>query len=134
MNRTELIDALAARFEGNRAAAKHALDSVVDTITREVAKGEKVAITGFGSFEKKLRPARLVRNPRTGEKVTSKKTFVPKFTAGSELKDVVAGVKNLPKMSMDSLASLKSGRASKPVAAKVTKIAETPAASAPAPS
>ena len=51
---------LAARFEGNRKAAAHALESVLDTITREVAKGEKVAITGFGSFEKRVRDARWV--------------------------------------------------------------------------
>ena len=55
MNKSQLIDTLAARFEGNRKAAAHALDSVLDTITREVAKGEKVAITGFGSFEKRVR-------------------------------------------------------------------------------
>ena len=66
MNKTQLIDALAARFEGNRKAAAHALESVLDTITREVAKGEKVAITGFGSFEKRVREARWVRNPHTG--------------------------------------------------------------------
>jgi DNA-binding protein HU-beta len=63
VNKSQLIDTLAARFEGNRRAAAHALDSVLDTITREVAKGEKVAITGFGSFEKKVRDARWVRNP-----------------------------------------------------------------------
>jgi DNA-binding protein HU-beta len=51
VNKSQLIDALAARYEGNKKAAAHALESVLDTITREVAKGEKVAITGFGSFE-----------------------------------------------------------------------------------
>jgi DNA-binding protein HU-beta len=51
VNKSQLIDTLAARFEGNRKQAAHALESVLDTITREVAKGEKVAITGFGSFE-----------------------------------------------------------------------------------
>ena len=63
VNKSELIDALAARYEGNRKQAAHALESVLDTITREVAKGEKVAITGFGSFEKAVRNARWVRNP-----------------------------------------------------------------------
>ena len=98
MNKSELIDALAARYEGNRKQASHALDSVLDTITREVAKGEKVAITGFGSFEKAVRNARWVRNPQTGERMKSKKKAVPKFSAGKELKDVVAGVKKLPKL------------------------------------
>ncbi len=97
MNKSQLIDALAARFEGNRRDAKHALESVLDTITREIAKGEKVAITGFGSFEKRVRDARWVRNPRTGERIKAKKTAVPKFNAGAELKAVVSGAKKLPK-------------------------------------
>ena len=98
MNKTELIDALAARYEGNRKQAAHALESVLDTITREVAKGEKVAITGFGSFEKAVRNARWVRNPQTGERIKSKKKSVPKFSAGKELKDVISGAKKLPKL------------------------------------
>ena len=98
MNKTELIDALAARYEGNRKQAAHALESVLDTITREVAKGEKVAITGFGSFEKAVRNARWVRNPQTGERMKSKKKSVPKFSAGKELKDVISGAKKLPKL------------------------------------
>ena len=98
MNKTELIDALAARYEGNRKQAQHALESVLDTITREVAKGEKVAITGFGSFEKAVRNARWVRNPQTGERIKSKKKSVPKFSAGKELKDVISGAKKLPKL------------------------------------
>ena len=98
MNKTELIDALSARYEGNRKQAAHALESVLDTITREVAKGEKVAITGFGSFEKAVRNARWVRNPQTGERIKSKKKSVPKFSAGKELKDVISGAKKLPKL------------------------------------
>jgi DNA-binding protein HU-beta len=98
VNKSQLIDSLAARFEGNRRAAAHALESVLDTITREVAKGEKVAITGFGSFEKRVRDARWVRNPRTGERIKAKKTAVPKFNAGAELKAVVSGAKKLPKL------------------------------------
>ena len=87
MNKTQLIEALSTRYEGNKKAAAHALESVLDTITREVAKGEKVAITGFGSFEKAVRNARWVRNPQTGERMKSKKKAVPKFSAGKELKD-----------------------------------------------
>jgi len=98
VNKSELIDALAARYEGNRKQAAHALESVLDTITREVAKGEKVAITGFGSFEKAVRNARWVRNPQTGERMKSKKKSVPKFSAGKELKDVISGAKKLPRL------------------------------------
>ncbi len=97
MNKSQLIDTLSARFEGNRKQAAHALEAVLDTITREVAKGEKVAITGFGSFEKRIREARWVRNPQTGARMKAKKTAVPKFTAGQDLKNVVSGAKKLPK-------------------------------------
>ena len=98
MNKNQLIDALAARFGGNKKAARHALESVLDTITREVAKGEKVAITGFGSFEKRVRNARMVRNPQTGERIKAKAKQVPKFTAGQDLKNIVSGAKKLPKL------------------------------------
>jgi DNA-binding protein HU-beta len=100
VNKSQFIDALAARFEGNRKQAQHALESVLDTITREVAKGEKVAITGFGSFEKRVREARWVRNPQTGARIKAKKTAVPKFTAGAELKNVVSGAKKLPSVTL----------------------------------
>ncbi|SDC67322.1 HU family DNA-binding protein [Nocardioides lianchengensis] len=100
MNKSQLIDALAARYEGNKKAAAHALESVLDTITREVAKGEKVAITGFGSFEKRVRDARWVRNPQTGERIKAKKKSVPKFTPGADLKNVVSGAKKLPKLTL----------------------------------
>jgi DNA-binding protein HU-beta len=92
VNKSQLIETLSNQF-GNRKAAKHALETVIDTITRELAKGEKVAITGFGAFEKHVRPARMVRNPRTGERTRAKKTAVPKFRPGAELKAVVSGEK-----------------------------------------
>jgi DNA-binding protein HU-beta len=105
VNKSQLIDTLADRFEGNRKQAAHALESVIDTITREVAKGEKVAITGFGSFEKRIRDARWVRNPRTGERIKAKKTAIPKFSAGADLKAVVSGAKKLPKLTLAAAAS-----------------------------
>ncbi len=117
MNKSQLIDTLAARYEGNRKAAAHALESVLDTITREVAKGEKVAITGFGSFEKRIRPARTVRNPRTGERIKAKKTAVPKFNAGADLKAVVSGAKKLPKLTLNAA----TGTAKKAAAMAPTK-------------
>lgn len=98
VNKSQLIDALSARYEGNRKQAAHALDSVLDTITREVARGEKVAITGFGSFEKAVRNARWVRNPQTGQRMKSKKRAVPKFTAGQDLKNIISGAKKLPRL------------------------------------
>ena len=122
MNKSQLIDTLAARYEGNRKAAREALENVLDTIMREVAKGEKVAITGFGSFEKRIRPARTVRNPRTGESIKAKKTAVPKFNAGAELKAVVSGAKKLPKLTLNAATGTAKAAAgtAKKTAAKAT--------------
>ncbi len=77
MNKSQLVDKLAQRFEGNRKQASHALESVLDTITREMARGEKVAITGFGSFERKVRKAGTARYPATGAKIRTTKKNVP---------------------------------------------------------
>ncbi|HET6987054.1 MAG TPA: HU family DNA-binding protein [Kribbella sp.] len=99
MNKSQLVEALAVHFDGNRRQAQHALESVIDTVERELTKkGGKVAITGFGAFEAIERGARIVRNPRTGETKRAKKTVVPKFRAGAELKAVVSGAKKLPKL------------------------------------
>jgi DNA-binding protein HU-beta len=131
VNKSQLVDALSTRFEGNRRAAAHALESVLDTITREVAKGEKVAITGFGSFEKRVREARMVRNPRTGERIRAKKTSVPKFTAGAELKNVVSGAKKLPKL-VEAAASAPGRAAAAVSSAKKTATSAAKKATAPA--
>jgi DNA-binding protein HU-beta len=99
VNKSQLVEALAVHFDGNRRSAQHALESVIDTVQRELTKkGGKVAITGFGAFEAIERGARMVRNPRTGETKRAKKTVVPKFRAGAELKAVVSGAKKLPKI------------------------------------
>ena len=94
MNRAELIEAVAARL-GDRKAAVAAVDAFIDTVTRTVAKGERVAIAGFGVFEKLVRPARFVRNPRTGERIKAKKSAVPRFRPGAGFKEVVNGDKKL---------------------------------------
>ncbi|HZY00786.1 MAG TPA: HU family DNA-binding protein [Dermatophilaceae bacterium] len=98
MNKGELIDALESRLGGKKAAAS-AVQEVLDVIIRTVAKGEKVGITGFGTFEKALRAARIGRNPRTGASVKIKKTAVPKFKAGTQFRAVVADPRQLPKTS-----------------------------------
>ena len=97
MNKAQLIEALAHHYDGNKTEAGKALNAVVETITRQTAAGEKVSITGFGVFEKVHRAARMVRNPRTGERKRAKATAVPRFRAGSELKAYVSGAKKLPK-------------------------------------
>src|SRR4029079_7322955 len=89
VNKAELIDALAGRM-GDRKSATAALDAVLAEIQSAVTKGDKVAITGFGVFEKRVRAARTARHPRTGEAVKVKKTSVPAFRAGASFKDMVA--------------------------------------------
>jgi DNA-binding protein HU-beta len=127
VNKSQLVDKLSARFEGNRKQAAHALESVLDTITREVARGEKVAITGFGSFERKVRKAGKARNPATGATIRTKKKNVPKFTPGQDLKNVVSGAKKLPKLTV-SAATKTAAKAP----AKKTTTAKAPAKKAPA--
>jgi DNA-binding protein HU-beta len=131
VNKSQLIDALAHHFEGNKKQAQKALESVLDTITREVARGEKVAITGFGAFEKVVKDARWVRNPRTGERIKAKKTAVPKFRAGADLKNVVSGAKKLPKLATSRAASATKAAPAKKTAAKATA-KKAPAKTAPA--
>jgi DNA-binding protein HU-beta len=96
VNKGELIEALESRLGGRKAAAA-AVEGLLDVIIREVAKGRKVGITGFGTFERAARAARIGRNPRTGARVKIKKTAVPKFKAGTKFRMVVADPKQLPK-------------------------------------
>lgn len=92
MNKRDLIDAISGRL-GDRKTATEAVNAMVDTIQAAVAKGDKVAITGFGVFEKADRPARTARNPATGATIKVPKTSVPKFRAGSDFKALVSGDK-----------------------------------------
>ncbi|MEV5429393.1 HU family DNA-binding protein [Streptomyces sp. NPDC052701] len=96
MNKAQLVEAIADKMGGRQQAAD-AVDHVLDAIVRAVVAGERVSVTGFGSFEKVDRPARYARNPQTGERVRVKKTSVPRFRAGQGFKDLVSGSKKLPK-------------------------------------
>jgi DNA-binding protein HU-beta len=96
VNKAQLVEAIADKMGGRQQAAD-AVDHVLDAIVRAVVAGERVSVTGFGSFEKVDRPARYARNPQTGERVRVKKTSVPRFRAGQGFKDLVSGSKKLPK-------------------------------------
>ena len=98
MNRAELIDSIRDRLGVDKRHAETVVDTVFDTIQRAVAQGEKVALTGFGVFEKVDRAARTGRNPRTGETVKVKKTSVPKFRPGTQFKGVVSGAIKMGKV------------------------------------
>ncbi|MFI1682241.1 MULTISPECIES: HU family DNA-binding protein [unclassified Streptomyces] len=96
MNKAQLVEAIADKVGGRQQAAD-AVDAVLDAVVRAVVSGDRVSVTGFGSFEKVDRPARYARNPQTGERVRVKKTSVPRFRAGQGFKDLVSGSKKLPK-------------------------------------
>ncbi|MGR6972934.1 HU family DNA-binding protein [Streptomyces cynarae] len=96
MNKAQLVEAIADKLGGRQQAAD-AVDHVLDAIVRAVVAGERVSVTGFGSFEKVERPARYARNPQTGERVRVRKTSVPRFRAGQGFKDLVSGTKKLPR-------------------------------------
>ena len=92
-NKAELIDAVAARLGKSKREVTDVVEAALDEIKRGVAKGERVALSGFGVFERSERKARTGRNPRTGEAVKIKATKLPKFRAGAEFKGVVSGAK-----------------------------------------
>jgi DNA-binding protein HU-beta len=96
VNKAQLVEAIADKVGGRQQAAE-AVDAVLDAIVRAVVSGDRVSVTGFGSFEKVDRPARYARNPQTGERVRVKKTSVPRFRAGQGFKDLVSGSKKLPR-------------------------------------
>ena len=96
MNKAQLVEAIQDRLGGRQQAAE-AVDVVLDAIVRSVVAGERVSVTGFGSFEKVERPARYARNPQTGERVRVRKTAVPRFRAGAGFKELVSGAKKLPR-------------------------------------
>ena len=118
MNKAELIEALAARL-GDKKAATAALDAVLAEVQQAVTKGDRVAITGFGVFEKRVRGARTARNPRTGEAVKVKKTSVPAFRPGAGFKDMVASGR-VPKAAAAKKTTAKATAASKAAPAKKT--------------
>ena len=89
MNKGELVAALAAKTELSKKDSEAALNALIDVIGETIAKGEKVQLIGFGTFESKARPARTARNPRTGEEVKIAASKAPAFKAGKALKDKV---------------------------------------------
>ena len=89
MNKQELIENIAASADITKAAAGRALDSMIDSITNSLTKGDSVVLVGFGTFSVRDRAARMGRNPQTGEEIQIKAARVPAFKAGKALKDSV---------------------------------------------
>ncbi|MDD5949910.1 MAG: HU family DNA-binding protein [Lachnospiraceae bacterium] len=89
MNKTELVAAIAEKTELSKKDAEKALKAFTEVVTEELAKGEKIQLVGFGTFEVSQRAAREGRNPQTGKTIKIKASKAPKFKAGKALKDVV---------------------------------------------
>jgi DNA-binding protein HU-beta len=89
VNKSELIDAIAASADIPKAAAGRALDATMAAVTETLTKGESVALVGFGTFSVKERAARTGRNPQTGEPIQIAAATLPTFKPGKALKDAV---------------------------------------------
>ena len=89
MNKSQLIAAVSSDSGLSKVDSARAVDSLLDTVTRTLKKGDEVSITGFGKFSVVNRSARMGVNPRTGERVKIKASKAPKFSAGASLKQAV---------------------------------------------
>ena len=89
MTKAEFITAVAAKSGMTKKDTEAALSAVIDTITDTLAKGEKIQLVGFGTFEVRERAAREGKNPQTGKKIKIAACKVPAFKAGKAFKDLV---------------------------------------------
>jgi len=89
MNKTQLIAEVAKASNIKKNDVDVIVENLINVIMEEVAKGEKVQVTGFGSFERKERGERMIKNPRTGEDMKVPPSKSPSFTAGSNFKEKV---------------------------------------------
>lgn len=91
MNKSELIEKIAIGSDITKASAGRALDSLITSVTEELASGGEVALVGFGTYKVNNRAARKGRNPQTGAEIQIAAAKVPSFKVGKALKDAVNG-------------------------------------------
>jgi DNA-binding protein HU-beta len=127
MNRAELVENVAKATGQAKSEVTRTLSAFIHTVTGALAKGDKVTLVGFGTFERRMRKARTGRNPRTLAPLKIAAARVPAFRAGKELKDIVNGRSKQPTL---VLAKPKAAAkpAAKKAAAKPAKKAAKPAA------
>jgi len=89
VNKSELIEAVAASADLSKADAARAVDGMMAAITKTLKKGDSVSLVGFGSFSVRDRAARTGRNPQTGEEIKIEASKQPVFKAGKALKDAI---------------------------------------------
>ena len=91
MNKAEFVEQVAEKTDLSRRQAELAIDATLKTIEEQLARGSEITLTGFGKFHVADRAARQGRNPQTGQPIDIKASRVPRFSAGSKLKQVVNG-------------------------------------------
>ena len=89
MTKADLVDVVAAGADISKSTAGKAIDSLTEAISETLKKGDKVALTGFGTFTVSERKARIGRNPRTGESINIPASKSPKFSAGKAFKEAI---------------------------------------------
>ena len=89
MNKEELVQAITKQTKVTQKEATEVLNGLVATIQKTVAKGDKVTLVGFGTFESRKRAARTGRNPQTGKEIKIAAKTVPAFSAGKKFKELV---------------------------------------------
>ncbi|MCX7878042.1 MAG: HU family DNA-binding protein [Ignavibacteria bacterium] len=89
MNKEQLIDNIASDAKITKVAARAALESFIESVTRSLRKGDKVSLVGFGTFSVSKRNARSGRNPKTGASINIPAKLVARFKAGKALSDAV---------------------------------------------
>jgi DNA-binding protein HU-beta len=91
VNKADLVSSVASSTGESKRTVADVLDATISTIEKQVKKGEKVTLPGFGTFSRRNRAARTARNPRTGEEIQVKASKVPAFKPGAGFKDIVSG-------------------------------------------
>jgi DNA-binding protein HU-beta len=119
VNKSDLVTKLADRFDGDRRTAAAAVNGVLEEIERSLARGEKVSLTGFGTFDRRERGPRTVRNPATGATIQVGASVAPVFRAGAGLKQLLADA-----------AGTAGGTARAAVATSISAVQAVPAAAA----
>jgi len=131
VNKQDLIEAVSAQLGHSKRDVSDVVEATLTELKRAVSRGEKVALSGFGVFERAQRNARMGRNPQTGEAVKIKATKLPKFRAGAEFKAVVSGAKKVAAPAKKAPAK-KAAAPAKKAAAKKAPAKKAPAKKAPA--
>ncbi len=91
MNKEELVQEVSKKAKVTQKDAAEVINAIMSTVEKTVAKGKKVTLVGFGTWEARKRAARTGRNPQTGAKIKIAAKTAPVFTAGKKFKDIVDG-------------------------------------------